>query len=109
VVQGVLSGIAVCGLTVLAVYMMNRLWQRSLMEDAAPAMGAAAALGLVFEPLGYGPRVRAVGVWAGEPVVVTWSGGVFGSRTLLSHAGQRSVHRLISSEIEMRRLLGGEE
>jgi len=105
----VLSGFAVLGLMVLAVYMMNRLWQRSLMADAAPAMEAAAALGLVFEPLGFGPRVRAVGTWAGEPVVVMWTGGVFGPRTLLSQAGRRSVHRLIGSEAEMRRLLGGEE
>ena len=97
------------GLTVLAVYMMNRLWQRSLMSDAAPAMEAAAALGLVFEPLGFGPRVRAVGEWAGEPVVVTWKGGVSGSRTLLSQAGQHSVHRLIGSGAELRGLLGGEE
>jgi hypothetical protein len=99
----------VFGLAVLAVYMMNRLWQRSLLVDAASAMETAAALGLVFDPLGFGPRVRAVGVWAGEPVVVTWAGGVLGSRTLFSRAGYRSVHRLIGTEDEMRGLLGGEE
>ena len=108
-VQSVLSGLAVLGLAVLATYMMNRLWQRSLMADAAPAMEAAAAMGLVFQPLGFGPQVRAVGEWAGEPVVATWKGGVFGSRTLLSQAGQHSVHGLIGSAAELRGVLGGEE
>ena len=97
------------GLAVLAVYMFNRLWQRSLLVDAASAMETAVVLGLVFEPLGFGPRVRAAGVWAGEPVVVTWTGGIFGSRTLFCRAGYCSVHRLIGTENEMRGLLGGEE
>jgi len=42
-------------------------------------------------------------------VVVTWAGGVFGSRTLLRQDGHTSIHRLIGSAAEMQRLLGGEE
>jgi len=94
---------------VLAVYMMNRLWQRSLMAEAGPAMEAAMALGFTLEPSGFGPRVRATGIWADGPVVVTWAGGVFGSRTLLRQDGHTSIHRLIGSAAEMQRLLGGEE
>ena len=104
-----LSGFVVLSLTVFAVYVMNRLWQRSLMAEAGPAMEAAVALGFTLDPVGFGPRVRATGTWAGEPVVVTWSGGVFGSRTLLCQDGKTSIHRLIGSAAEMQRLLGGEE
>jgi hypothetical protein len=108
-VQGVLSGFVVLVLAVGLKYVFNRLWQRSLIEEAGAAMMAAEALGLSVQPLGYGAHVQAMGVLDGVAVQLVWSGGVRGGRTQLSLDGTKQWLPLVTSAELLHRAIGAEE
>jgi hypothetical protein len=76
-------------------HLMHRLWQHSLSQQAAGAIEGAARMGLAVEPPGWGPRRRARGRWSGLDCCLTWSGGLWGSRTTLDLGDRRRVLPLI--------------
>ena len=108
-VQGVLSGVIVAGAAVAGRYMMNRLWQKSLLADSRPALQAAEAAGLQIRPLGFGALIRAEGTVGGRPVRIQWRGGVFGERTAVWVAGQRTVLPLVRTAAALNIAVGLEE
>ena len=107
--QGTLGGLVVLVLAVWGKYAFNRLWQRSLMEESTEAMSAAERLGLVLQPLGYGPSVRMCGTISGSAVWVQWTGGLFGSSTVVKHGDAKRRHAIVRSAAELEAVLFGEE
>ena len=103
--QSVLAGMAVLVLAVGAKYVLNRLWQNSLAEDASNAIQAAIDLGLKVCPLGYGSRIRAVGTVGGRTVEVTWLGGALGSRTEILIGDQKTNTALVTTKDALHRLV----
>jgi hypothetical protein len=83
VINGGLAGVLVILAAVWGWYVRNRLWQQSIVEDAAEAIEGAVQMGLILNPLGYGARVVAAGVLSGKEVKLVWSGGIWGARTRL--------------------------
>lgn len=73
-------------MAVLAVwlrYAFNRLWQKSLMNDAAESIKDAQAMGLTVHPAGFGASVHAYGTVSGRRIRIRWSGGLLGERTTI--------------------------
>tara|TARA_B100000575_G_scaffold288122_1_gene287635 strand:+ start:777 stop:1145 length:369 start_codon:yes stop_codon:yes gene_type:complete len=108
-VEGVLSGVFVAAGAVALRYVFNRLWQRSLIADAALAIAAAHDAGLCVHPLGFGPRVEASGDIGGVSVRVRWEGGIRGERTIIWMDGSRQTAPLVRSAEGLHAALGSEE
>jgi hypothetical protein len=109
-VQSVLAGLAVLVLAVGAKYVLNRLWQNSLADDASNAIQAAIDLGLKVCPLGYGAQIRAVGTVDGQSVEVMWLGGALGSRTEILIGDQKTSMALVTTKDQLHDLvMSGEE
>ena len=100
-----LSGLILTGLAFWASYMLIRLWQRSLAEDAAEAIRHAESLGLVMLAAGFSSRVIMQGQIDGLSVEVIWCGGALGPRTVVEVEGR--IHRgpFVASEVELRNRL----
>ena len=107
--QGTLGGLVVLVLAVWVKYVFNRLWQRALLNESLAAREKAHALGLVLQPIGFGPRIRMKGQISGEAVVVEWSGGMFGQRTVLRRARQKIALPPLRTASQMESALLGEE
>ncbi len=107
--QSVLAGLAVLVLAVGAKYVLNRLWQNSLALDAEDAIQAALDMGFEVLPLGYGPQIRALGTIDGQPVRISWRGGVFGTRTQVQVGDQITETSLVVSKSQMHAIMMNEE
>jgi len=108
-VQGALGGLVVLVLAVWGKYAFNRLWQRALLNESLSARQKANTMGLVLQPLGYGPRVRMRGQIAGELVLIEWSGGLFGQRTVIRRSGSKLTLPPLRTASQMEATLLGEE
>jgi len=108
-VQGALGGLVVLVLAVWGKYVLNRLWQRTLLDESFSAREQGAAMGLSLQPLGFGPRIQMKGQIAGDAVCIEWSGGLFGQRTVLRRAGQKTPLRELQTAAQMEAALLGEE
>jgi hypothetical protein len=64
-------------------YVLNRLWQQSLAEEAAGALAEASALGLDVRPPALGACLVAVGQIEGQDLRLEWRGGLYGERSVL--------------------------
>jgi hypothetical protein len=104
-VQSILAGLAVLVLAVGAKYVLNRLWQNSLAQDATDAIQAAVDMGLEVSPLGYGPQIRAVGTVRGQTVEISWRGGALGSRTEVLIGDQKAGMPLVTTKAELHDLM----
>ena len=82
-VHSALAGLTVLLLSFWASYMLARLWQLSLSDDASEAIEHAKSLGLSLRPAGLRARVVVKGRWGATDAVITWKGGAFGERTVL--------------------------
>ena len=91
IANSVLAGGLLIVAALWAVYILNRLWQGSLYNDARGGVEAAHALGLQLAPTGLRARLVATGAVGDQPVRVEWRGGVRGARSLI-HAGAERHH-----------------
>ena len=107
--QGALSGFVVLLLAGVGTFVFNRLWQRSLFDEASAAMEAAEALGIRIAPLGFGPEVVARGTVNGTRVRVRWRGGVRGARSDVSLGCRQHHVPLLVSAAALHALVTGEE
>jgi len=89
-------------------YAFNRLWQKSLMVDAAESMKDAQAMGLTVHPTGFGASVHASGTINGRRIRVRWSGGLLGERTTIWADGKRTTGPLLVGAGSLRKSLRGE-
>ena len=96
-------------LAVMAKYVMNRLWQKTLIDSASEAMSAAASFGLRVHPPGFGPVIRATGELSGESVCIEWRGGVRGETSRCRVGMRKRVTPLIRTQLDLQRALGAEE
>ena len=99
-------------MAVLAVwlrYAFNRLWQKSLMVDAAESIKDAQAMGLTVHPTGFGASIHASGTVHGRRIRVRWSGGLLGERTTVWADGKRKNGPLLTGAGALRDELGFEE
>ena len=96
-------------LAVMAKYVMNRLWQKTLVASAEDAMSAIEAFGLQVHPPGFGPVIRATGQFAGETVCIEWRGGIRGETSRLRLGKKRVNLPLIRTQRDVERVLGIEE
>jgi len=108
-VQSALGGFAILVLAVMAKYVMNRLWQKTLLASAADALASAESHGLVVHRLGFGPCVRATGVVAGQTVAIEWRGGIRGEISRCRLGGRRMTVPLIRTSRDLACVLLGEE
>ena len=104
-----LSGFVIIALTVMAKSAMNRLWQQTLMATAADALASAASLGFEVQPLGHGPRIRAVGMLDGAKATVEWRGGLRGETCWLRIGRHSRRVALIRTAQDWRRVIAMEE
>ena len=107
--QSALGGIAVLVLAVMAKYVMNRLWQKTLTVSAADALASLPLHGFSMQPLGYGPVVRATGKIDGKPAYIEWRGGIRGETSVLRVGGRKRRLPLVRTGSDLERLLFGEE
>ena len=107
--QSALGGFAILVLAVMAKYVMNRLWQKTLLSSAADALTATEAHGLVVHRLGFGPFIRATGTLDGEKVSIEWRGGVRGEISRVRIGGRRATVPLIRTSQDLVRVLACEE
>ena len=107
--QSILAGLAVLVLAAGAKYVLNRLWQGSLAEDADDAIQAAVDMGFKIMPLGFGPRIVAQGTINSVSVQVTWSGGLFGARSQVRFGDRLVDLPLITTEDALETVFGTEE
>ena len=92
VVNSIMSGVLVAIAAGWAMVVFNRLWQRSLRDDAGAAIQAAQELGFRVHPGGLRARVVAEGSVGSEPVRVEWRGGWRGPHTVMMRGDQ--FHRV---------------
>ncbi len=104
--NGVLAGLLVAVVAAWAYYVMNRLWQGSLAEDAAAAIAEAQALGFELVEGGLGARQVAVLLRDGEQIRVEWRDGVLGPRSLLYRGDEVRELPLIRDGEALRQALG---
>ena len=109
VVQSALGGFVVLVLAVMGKYVMNRLWQKTLMASASEALAAASSFGLHVHRPGFGPVIRATGEHLGEPVRVEWRGGIRGETSRCRIGGRKETVPLIRTQADLARVLGSEE
>ena len=97
-----LSGMILVGLAFWSAYMLTRLWQRSLAEDALGAIQYSESQGLKMRPAGLSPRVSMCGDIDGFRVEVIWCGGVLGHRMSVEVDGRiyRAPFMSSASELE---------
>ena len=107
--QSALGGFVVLVLAVMAKYVMNRLWQKTLMTSAADALAAAETFGLQVQRPGYGPVIRAKGEILGRRVSIEWRGGVRGETSRYRDGHRKEVIPLIRTQLDLQRVLGTEE
>ncbi len=108
-VQSVLSGFVIIALATMAKSALNRLWQRTLMSTASDALAGAESMGFVVQPLGFGPRIRAHGVVAGQKASVEWCGGLRGETCWLRIGKRKRQVPLFRTVNDWQRILGTEE
>ena len=108
--QSALGGLVVLVLAVMAKYVMNRLWQKTLMSSASDALSSIESFGLRVHAPGFGPVIRATGQCAGESVCIEWRGGVRGETSRYRVGKRKGTLPLIRTRGDVQRvLLGGEE
>ena len=107
--QSALGGFVVLVLAVMAKYVMNRLWQKTLMTSAADALAAAETFGLRVQRPGYGPVIRAKGEISGRRVCIEWRGGVRGETSRYRDDHRKEVIPLIRTQVDLQRVLSAEE
>ena len=96
-----LAGVGTC--------VFNRLWQRSLLHDAAAAVEEADRLGLVVQPLGFGPEIVARGNINGVAVRIRWRGGLMGARSDARVGKRQQRLPLLTSATALQAVVSGEE
>ncbi len=97
ITNSVLSGFMLLVAALWGLYLVNRLWQGSLANDAAAGIAAAAGLGLRLVPAGLRARLVARGIVDGEDVRVEWRGGLRGAHSVVFVADRFSRVPLIDS------------
>ena len=95
-VNSALAALLVLVGAVWALYLLHRLWQTSLAEEAAGALDEAVARGLVLHPPGFSPRLVVTGEVGGQPARLEWRGGVWGARTRVRVGSRRETVPLIT-------------
>jgi hypothetical protein len=108
-VQGALGGFVVLVLAVMGTFVFNRLWQRSLLAEAAEAIAEAQAKGFVLHPLGFGPRVVLSVTQEEGRAEICWCGGVYGARTLIRVGKEQRTLALLTTAQALNLALAGEE
>jgi hypothetical protein len=83
-INSALSGLILLLMAFWATYMLARLWQQSLAEDAEPAIQHARSLGLELRPAGIRTRVVMRGELDHTDAAITWKGGALGERTVVT-------------------------
>jgi hypothetical protein len=97
ITNSVLSGFMLLVAALWGLYLVNRLWQGSLANDAAAGISAAAGLGLGLVPAGLRARLVARGIVDGQDVRVEWRGGLRGAHSVVFVADRFSRVPLIDS------------
>ena len=80
-----------------------------MLNDAAPAIHAADALGITVQPLGFGAEIVASGLVNGARVRIRWRGGVLGARSDVRVGGRSDTVPLLVSAAALHAVLTGEE
>jgi hypothetical protein len=101
----VISGMVILILMFWAFLAFNRLWQRSLSEDAAAAIAHAQARGLRLLPPGITPRRAVEGHIGSMFVRIEWRGGAFGTWSRVYLGDRVRDLPLLSGAAEVERLL----
>lgn len=96
-----LSGLLLVGLAFWSGYILTRLWQRSLAEDAAGAIRYSESQGLKMQPAGLSPRVSMRGHVDGLRVEVIWCGGILGHRMRVEVDGRIYRVPFVASDVEL--------
>ena len=104
VVQSALGGFVVLVLAVMGKYVMNRLWQKTLMTSASEALAAASSFGLHVHRL-----AEAFAEYLHERVRVEWRGGIRGETSRCRIGGRIETVPLIRTQADLARVLGTEE
>jgi len=101
----VISGLVILILMFWAFVAFNRLWQRSLSVDAAPAIAQAEARGLRLLPPGIAPRRAAEGHIGSMFVRIEWRGGAFGTWSRVYLGDRIKDLPLLAEAADVERLL----
>ena len=104
-----MSGFVVLLLAGVGACVFNRLWQRSLLHDAASAIEQADRLGLTIQPLGFGPEIVARGSIDGVPIRIRWRGGLMGARSDARIGKRQQRMPLLISATALQAVVSGEE
>lgn len=89
-------------MTVWAWYLLNRLWQETVAEEAGEALRAAVRLGLDVRPAAWRARRVARGrLDDGSDVRVEWRGGLLGLRTVIYRGDTVSTYPLVCDGDEL--------
>jgi len=105
VVHGVLAGLLVLAAAVWVWYVHNRLWQGSILREAADGLRVAKTVGLQMAPLGFSARVNMSGRVDGIDVRMEWRGGPMGAVTLVRIGDQEWKYPLITTDSGIRAAL----
>ena len=105
VLDGALAGILIVIASFWASYLVARLWQQSLYDDAHVAIEAASAKGLPLRRPGLRSRLVCEGMLDGERVRIEWRGGVQGARTVLIRGRERTRVPLVVDGASLETLL----
>jgi hypothetical protein len=111
ITNSVLSGFLLLVAALWGLYLINRLWQGSLANDAQAGIAAAGARGLGLVPAGLRARLVARGHLDGQDVRVEWRGGVRGPHSVVVVADRFSRVPFIDSaealDASLRRVQAG--
>lgn len=97
IANSVLSGFLLVVAALWGLYLVNRLWQGSLANDAEAGIAAAADRGLPLVPAGLRARLVARGQVDGQDVRVEWRGGMRGAHSVVVFADRFARVPLIDS------------